>query len=108
MKKLINDPAAVVPQMLEGLVRLSPGLRLLSGTNVVVRTEVTEGVALVSGGGAGHEPAHAGFVGTGLLHAAVAGDVFTSPATDAVLDAIHAVAGPSGVCLSSKTTPETG
>ena len=102
MKKLINDPAAVVPQMLEGLVRLSPGLRLMSDSNVAVRTESTEGVALVSGGGAGHEPAHAGFVGTGLLHAAVAGDVFTSPSTNAVLDAIRAVAGPAGVLLIVK------
>lgn len=102
MKKLINDPAAVVPEMLEGLVRLSPGLRLLASGNVVLRTTPTEGVALLSGGGAGHEPAHAGFVGPGLLHAAVAGDVFTSPSTDAVLDAIRAVAGPAGVLLIVK------
>jgi dihydroxyacetone kinase len=102
MKKLINDPAAVVPEMLEGLVRLSPGLRLLSASNVVLRATPTQGVALVSGGGAGHEPAHAGFVGPGLLHAAVAGDVFTSPSTDAVLDAIRAVAGPAGALLIVK------
>lgn len=102
MKKLINDPSAVVPEMLEGLVRLSPGLRLLPQSQIVIRRAPTEGVALISGGGAGHEPAHAGFVGAGLLHAAVSGDVFTSPSTDAVLDAIRAVAGPAGVLLIVK------
>ncbi|MCB8882865.1 dihydroxyacetone kinase subunit DhaK [Acidisoma cellulosilytica] len=102
MRKLINDPDHVLPEMLEGLVRLSPGLALLPGSNVVLRSEKTAGVALISGGGAGHEPAHVGFVGPGLLHAAVAGDVFTSPSTDAVLDAIRAVAGLEGVLLIVK------
>jgi dihydroxyacetone kinase len=59
-------------------------------------------VALISGGGSGHEPAHAGYVGPGMLSAAVAGEVFTSPSTDAVLDAIRAVAGPAGVLLIVK------
>jgi len=103
MKKLINDPAAVVPEMLEGLVRLNPGLALLEGQTVVIRAGgPAEGVALISGGGAGHEPAHAGYVGPGLLHAAVVGDVFTSPSTDAVLAAIRAVAGPAGALLIVK------
>lgn len=102
MKKLINDAAAVVPEMLEGLVRLSPDLVLLARSQVVTRAERGPGVALISGGGAGHEPAHAGYVGPGLLHAAVAGDVFTSPSTDAVLAAIRAVAGPEGVLLIVK------
>jgi dihydroxyacetone kinase len=103
MKKLINSPAAIVPEMLEGLVRLNPDLALLEGQTVVVRAGgPAEGVALISGGGAGHEPAHAGYVGSGLLHAAVAGDVFTSPSTDAVLAAIRAVAGPAGVLLIVK------
>jgi len=102
MKKLINEPAAVVPEMLEGLVRLYPGLRLLADANVVMREAASGEVAIISGGGAGHEPAHAGYVGEGLLHAAVAGDVFTSPSTDAVLAAIRAVAGPAGVLLVVK------
>ena len=59
-------------------------------------------VAVISGGGAGHEPAHAGYVGTGMLHAAVSGDVFTSPSVDAVLAAIQAVAGPAGALLIVK------
>jgi dihydroxyacetone kinase len=104
MKKLINNPLQVVPEMLEGLVALHPGLALLDGENVVVRADPNAGaqVALIAGGGAGHEPAHAGYVGPGLLSAAVSGDVFTSPSTDAVLAAIRAVAGPAGVLLIVK------
>lgn len=102
MKKLINDPGRVVPEMLEGLVRLSPGLSLLPEAQVVWRRAGAGEVAVISGGGAGHEPAHAGYVGPGLLHAAVAGDVFTSPSTDAVLEAIRAAAGPAGVLLIVK------
>lgn len=107
MKKLINDVAAVVPQMLTGLAGLNPGLSLLQGGNIVIRSDAQEPaalaqVALISGGGAGHEPAHGGYVGPGMLSAAVAGEVFTSPSTDAVLDAIRAVAGPRGVLLIVK------
>lgn len=107
MKKLVNDPRAVVTEMLEGLVSLNPGLALLEGESVVVRSDIpsdpaTRQVAILSGGGSGHEPAHAGYVGPGLLHAAIAGDVFTSPSTDAVLAAIRAVAGPAGALLVVK------
>jgi dihydroxyacetone kinase len=59
-------------------------------------------VSVLSGGGSGHEPAHAGYVGAGMLHAAIAGDVFTSPSVDAVLAGIRAVAGPAGVLLVVK------
>lgn len=106
MKKLINDPRAVVREMLEGLVALSPGLALLAEADVVLRAGLeapeARAVAVLSGGGAGHEPAHAGYVGPGLLHAAISGDVFTSPSTDAVLTAIRAVAGPAGAVLVVK------
>lgn len=107
MKKLINDVSTVVPEMLGGLVALNPGLTMLAGSTIVVRADAQAAaqrgeVALISGGGAGHEPAHAGYVGPGMLSAAVAGEVFTSPSTDAVLDAIHAVAGPAGVLLIVK------
>ena len=106
MKKLINDPRQVVREMLEGIVALHPGLALLAEYDVVLRSD-TPGpaqrkVAVISGGGAGHEPAHAGYVGRGMLHAAVSGDVFTSPSVDAVLAAIHAVAGPAGAVLIVK------
>jgi dihydroxyacetone kinase len=107
MKKLINDVSQVVPDMLNGLVALNPHLALLQGKTIVVRTDAAQAaargeVALISGGGAGHEPAHGGYVGAGMLSAAVAGEVFTSPSTDAVLDAIRAVAGPAGVLLIVK------
>jgi dihydroxyacetone kinase len=103
MKKLINEPGAVVSEMLQGLAAISPGLMLLEGETVVVRAGWDRaGVALISGGGAGHEPAHAGYVGPGLLTAAVAGDVFTSPSVDAVLAAIRAVTGGPGALLIVK------
>ena len=103
MKKLINDPARVVPEMLEGLVALAPGLALIEEHQVVVRADAAAvrdtQVALISGGGSGHEPGYAGYVGAGMLSAAVAGDVFTSPASDAVLAAIRAVTGSKGALL---------
>lgn len=106
MRKLINDPRRVVREMLEGLVALCPGQALLAEADVVVRAvRAAPGarpVAVLSGGGAGHEPAHAGYVGPGLLDAAVTGDVFTSPSTDAVLAALRAVAGPAGALLVVK------
>lgn len=106
MKKLINDPRDLVRELLEGTVDLSPDLALLEGENVVVRANLPppaqRKVAILSGGGSGHEPAHAGYVGGGMLTAAIAGDVFTSPSTDAVLAAILAVAGPAGALLVVK------
>jgi dihydroxyacetone kinase len=106
MKKLINHPATVVEEMVEGLVAVYPGLRRLPGQTVVVRADLpdatTRNVAVISGGGSGHEPAHAGYVGRGMLSAAVAGDVFTSPSPDAVLAAIRATAGPAGALLVVK------
>lgn len=106
MKKLINDPSTVVRDMLEGVVALSPATVLLADENVVIRSGLAETekrkVAILSGGGSGHEPAHAGYVGKGMLTAAVAGDVFTSPSTDAVLAGIRACAGPAGALLVVK------
>lgn len=106
MKKLINSPATVVRELLEGLVSLDPGLALLAAEQVVLRQPLADGrarpVAVISGGGSGHEPAHAGYVGEGMLTAAVAGDVFTSPSVDAVLAAIRAAAGAAGALLVVK------
>ncbi|SDB44983.1 dihydroxyacetone kinase family protein [Belnapia rosea] len=106
MKKLVNDPRQVVREMLEGLCDLHPGLALLEGEEVVVRAGLpppeARPVAVLSGGGAGHEPAHAGYVGPGLLAGAIAGDVFTSPSVDAVLAGIRAAAGPAGAVLIVK------
>ncbi|WP_342653076.1 dihydroxyacetone kinase subunit DhaL [Pseudomonas sp. F3-2] len=107
MKKLINDPLRVVDEMLEGVVMADQRRVLLEGENIVVRSDYQDlmmagKVSIVSGGGAGHEPAHAGYVGKGMLTAAVAGPVFTSPSVDAVLSAIMTVAGPAGVLLVVK------
>jgi dihydroxyacetone kinase len=106
VKKLINSPRTVVREMLEGLADLHPGLAILESDNVVLRAGLPppaqRPVALLSGGGSGHEPAHAGYVGQGMLTAAVAGEVFTSPSVDAVLAAIRASAGPAGALLIVK------
>ncbi len=102
MKKLINDPDRVVREMLEGSVARAPFQALLPDDTVVVRRGDGEGVAVISGGGSGHEPAHAGYVGPDMLAAAVAGNVFTSPSVDAVLAAIRAVTGPAGALLVVK------
>lgn len=106
MKKLLNDPRQVAREMLEGLCDLDPALALLGDFNVVVRADLPSSekrpVVVISGGGSGHEPAHAGYVGPGLLAAAVTGDVFTSPSVEAVLAAIGAAAGPAGAVLIVK------
>ena len=107
MKKLINEIPLVVHQALDGLVRLHPQLALLEGENTVLRADIAAfrasgKVAIVTGGGAGHEPAHAGYVGRGMLTAAVSGDVFASPSTDAVYAALKAVGGPAGILLIVK------
>ncbi len=106
MKKLINSPTTVVRELLEGLVSLDPGLALLAEEQVILRQPLAAAgerpVAVISGGGSGHEPAHAGYVGEGMLTAAVAGDVFTSPSVDAVLAAIRAAGGPAGALLVVK------
>ncbi|WAA13408.1 dihydroxyacetone kinase subunit DhaK [Fervidibacillus halotolerans] len=105
MKKLINDPNAVVQEMIEGMIAAHPDkLKTIPGTTVLVRKDapVQGKVGLVSGGGSGHEPAHAGYVGKGMLDAAVAGEVFTSPTPDQVFEAIKAVDGGKGVLLIIK------
>lgn len=107
MKKLINDPRAVVEEMIDGLAASYSSLVRLPGHTVLVRADIpadasARRVAVISGGGSGHEPAHAGYVGRGMLSGAVAGDVFTSPAPDAVLAAIRATAGPAGALLVVK------
>ncbi|KAI5562037.1 hypothetical protein BDE02_15G028400 [Populus trichocarpa] len=105
-KKLINDPNAVVTEFIEGLVETYPGLQYLDGfpeVKVVLRADyasaMLDKVAVISGGGSGHEPAHAGFVGEGMLSAAICGEVFTSPQVDAILSGIRAVTGPMGCLL---------
>lgn len=104
MKKLINSVEIVEDEMIQGLVKAYPQyLKKVDGHNVVVRAKKKEGkVALISGGGSGHEPAHAGYVGEGMLDAAVAGAVYTSPASDAILEGIKAIATDEGVLMVIK------
>jgi triose/dihydroxyacetone kinase / FAD-AMP lyase (cyclizing) len=106
MKKLINRPEHVIEEMMEGLLVLYPGLSRLSNHSVLVRSDAEDvrerQIALISGGGSGHEPAHAGYVGAGMLSAAVAGEVFTSPSAESVLAAIRAVTGRPGALLIVK------
>jgi dihydroxyacetone kinase len=107
MAQFINDKTTTVTEAIDGLLLSSGGeLVRLDGyphIRVVLRADWDKSkVALVSGGGSGHEPAHAGFVGEGMLTAAVCGDVFASPSVDAVLAGILAVTGPAGCLLIVK------
>lgn len=104
MKKFINAVEQVEDQMIQGMVKAYPQyLRKLECGNVVVRANKKEGkVALISGGGSGHEPAHGGYVGQGMLDAAVAGAVFTSPTPDQVYEGIKAIATDAGVLMVIK------
>ena len=104
MKKLINDPNNVLVDMIDGLVAAYPEyLNKLDNVNVLTRTHKDENkVAIVSGGGSGHEPAHAGYVGFGMLDGAVCGEVFTSPTPDQVYEAIKATDNGQGVLLVIK------
>ncbi|MCB1263624.1 MAG: dihydroxyacetone kinase subunit DhaK [Mycobacterium sp.] len=99
MKKLVNDPADVVTESLAGMAAAHPELRVDAAHRVVRRADapVAGKVGLVSGGGSGHEPLHAGFVGPGMLDAACAGEVFTSPVPDAILAATRCADGGAGV-----------
>ena len=104
MKKFINAVDKVEDQMIQGMVKAYPQyVKKLDCGNVVVRANKKEGkVALISGGGSGHEPAHGGYVGTGMLDAAVAGAVFTSPTPDQVYEGIKAIDAGAGVLMVIK------
>jgi triose/dihydroxyacetone kinase / FAD-AMP lyase (cyclizing) len=102
-KKLINEPEDCVEEALQGLLLAHPSLSRLEGIHVVLRSDFEAAkqsqVALISGGGSGHEPAHAGYVGPGMLSAAVLGGVFASPSVYSILAAIRAVTGKGRGCL---------
>ena len=103
MKKIINDPEHVVSEMLAGIEISDSSLKYIPGFEVIARREPNkEKVAIISGGGSGHEPAHAGYVGRGMLDAAVAGKVFASPSPDRILEAIHQVGGDKGILMVIK------
>jgi len=105
MKKLINDAETVVDEMLDGMVAAYPdSVRRLPDTQVLVRDDapVDGKVAVVSGGGSGHEPTHAGYLGEGMLDGAAAGEVFTSPTADELEAMIDACDSGAGVLLVIK------
>src|SRR5260221_7269416 len=108
MLQFINARENLVTESIDGMLRAlgDPKLARLDGfpdIKVVLRADHNASrVAIVSGGGSGHEPAHAGFVGKGMLTAAVCGEVFASPSVDAVLAAILAVTGKGGCLLILK------
>lgn len=107
MKKFINGIDDIVRELLEGLVAANPKkIRKLGDQNIIVRAQLNpDKVTLVSGGGSGHEPAHAGFVGYGMLDCAVAGNIFTSPPPLAVFKGITEVATEKGVlCIVKNYT----
>jgi dihydroxyacetone kinase len=104
MKKLINEPASLVAEMCEGMVLAHPDLLRLDAKHRIItrRNPNVAKVSLVSGGGSGHEPAHAGFVGAGMLDAAVCGDVFASPSTVQVYNALRKTRTSRGTLLVIK------
>jgi len=105
MKKIINNPEDIVDQMLDGLLKANKDKIIrIEDTNVIARKDapIEDKVGLISGGGSGHEPAHAGFVGRGMLDCAVAGDIFTSPTPDQILEAIKKANSGKGVFMVIK------
>ena len=102
MKKIINRPEQAVSEMLEGIALAAPGVKYIPEFEIIARKEMTNKVGLVSGGGSGHEPAHAGYVGRGMLDVAVAGNVFASPSPDRVLKGIKEANSGKGVLLIIK------
>ncbi len=103
MKKIINDPLTVVREMCAGIVEAHPELTMDTKYKVIHKKQLNKSkVTLISGGGSGHEPAHAGFVGKGMLDAAVCGDVFASPSQIQVYKAIQQTASDAGTLLIIK------
>lgn len=102
MKKIINDPNQVVSDMLAGMAAVNPEVCYDREGEVIYRRKKAEKVGIVSGGGSGHEPAHAGYVGMGMLDAAVAGNVFASPDPARILNGIEHADSGRGVLLVIK------
>ncbi|MBE9915808.1 dihydroxyacetone kinase subunit DhaK [Paenibacillus donghaensis] len=103
MKKIMNQPETLVREMLSGLVLAHPELEFNSKYKIIKKKDINpQKVTLISGGGSGHEPAHAGFVGKGMLDVAVCGDVFASPSQIQVYQAIRSSASEKGTLLIIK------
>ena len=103
MKKIINSPENVVQEMCRGIALAYPELRLIEKYKILCKKELNpDKVSLISGGGSGHEPAHAGFVGRGMLDAAICGDVFASPSQIQVYHALKTTASQKGTLMIIK------
>ncbi len=101
-KKLINDPNTVITDMFRGLIVANPNLLYNEEQQVVYRAKKSGNVGVISGGGAGHEPAHAGYVGVGMLDAAVSGNVFASPGPERIIEGIRCADSGKGVLMVIK------
>ena len=103
MKKIINKVENILHEMLEGISKAHPEiLEKVENYNIIKRKDIKNKVNLISGGGSGHEPAHAGYVGKGMLDAAVAGNVFSSPDPERILEGIKQAENEKGVLLIIK------
>ena len=103
MKKIINNPNDVVSECLKGMELAHPALKYSPSLEVISRKEKIPGkVGVISGGGSGHEPAHGGYVGKGMLDAAVAGNMFSSPGPDRIIHGIKEANGGAGVLMIIK------
>lgn len=102
MKKTINSPGNVVDEMLEGIAKANQNVKHIKGTGVIARIEKRAKVGVISGGGSGHEPAHAGYVGKGMLDAAIAGNVFSLPDPERILQGIREADNGKGVLMVIK------
>jgi dihydroxyacetone kinase len=105
-KKLINNPSNCVNEAIEGILLTNSTVKRLGSLNVLIRSDIDEYkqdfVTLISGGGSGHEPAHAGYIGHGMLSAAVLGNVFASPSVSSIFATIKRCAGRKGVLVIVK------
>src|SRR3954463_14336891 len=99
MQKILNDPAAFVDEMLEGIVAAHPGQLRMPGERAIVRADapVRDKVAIATGGGSGHLPVFMGYVGRGLIDGAAIGNVFASPSSDQMLEVTRAISAGKGV-----------
>ena len=103
MKKIINHPGDVVSESLKGMELAHPELKYTPELEVISRAQKKQGkVGVISGGGSGHEPAHAGYVGRGMLDAAVAGNMFSSPGPDRIIEGLREADSGAGVLMIIK------
>ncbi len=102
MKKIMNQPENIIDEMLKGIAKANKDVIYCEGKGVIARREKSDKVGIISGGGSGHEPAHAGYVGKGMLDAAVCGNVFSSPDPERILEGIRQADSGKGVLMIIK------